>query len=105
MPNGLDQRITFQRKTRIADAMGGAVEAWEDVATVWANVRSNRGQEYLRGERVAAEAEYTFKIRYRSVNETQRIVWDGEAYNITQVEREGGRKLYTYIHAERGVGL
>lgn len=103
----LDQRITLQSKSRTTDNMGGAAEAWSDLPstpTVWAQVIPARGVETLAGERVEAHGMFTFVIRNRTdVSENDRIVWMSEAYNIRHIERRGGRPLYLYISAERGV--
>ena len=37
------------------------------------------------------------------LSEVDRILWNGEAYNIRNIRREGGRKLRLVIEAERGV--
>lgn len=107
-PGNLDQRITLQAKTRTADNMGGAVETWGNFAsvpTVWAQVIPARGNEAVNGERVDATGRFTFVIRNRTdVAENDRIVWLSENYNIRHIERRGGRPLYLYITAERGVG-
>ncbi len=104
-PGQLDQRVTLQSKTRTADNMGGATETWSDVGTFWAMVRPMRGRETLDDQRVEAKGMYRFVMRERDVNETQRFLWKGEAYNIRAVMREGGRSLYLDIDAERGVGV
>jgi len=104
----MDQRVTFQAETRTVDNMGGATEAWADVATnptVWAHVRPARGAEELSAQRVDAAAMYVFMVRNRSdIVEGNRILWRGDYYNIRFIERRGERPLYLYIHAERGVG-
>lgn len=104
-PGQLDQRVTIQSKTRTTDDMGGAAEAWADVATVWAFVRPMRGNEVLDADRVEARGMFRFVIRERAIDETQRIVWQGETYNVRMVHRRGGRPLYLDIDAERGVGV
>lgn len=107
-PGKLDQRVTLQSKTRTTDNMGGAAETWSDfpsVPTVWAQVLPQRGSETVNGERVEALGRFTFVIRNRTdVSEADRIVWLSETYNIRHIERRGGRPLYLFITAERGVG-
>ena len=104
-PGKLDQRVTFQTKTRPPDGMGGATETWVSAATVSAHVRPMRGNETTQGERVVAEGQYRFVVRFRSdVTEAMRIVWNGENYNIRNVRREGSRKMYLDIDAGRGIG-
>ena len=103
----LTQIVTLQSVTRTADGGGGVSEAWgtfaED-ATVYAYVTPLRGSEGARDGGVNASGLWLFSIRNRSdVTEQDRILWNGEAYNIRRVMRQGERELYLNIEAERGV--
>ena len=103
----LDQRITFQASTGVSDGAGGITTGWSDFAatpTVWAAVKAKSGGEAFADDRTNATATYSFTIRNRSdIDERHRIVWGGEAYNIRNVLRIGGRELFLVIEAERGV--
>ena len=100
----LDQRITIKRETLTTDNMGGSTTTDTDVASVWAHVRPRSGRELGIHDKVEAPAMYLFVIRYRSdLLENDRIVWDGQEYNIRVIRSKGGRKLYLEIDAERGV--
>ena len=103
----LSERITFQSYTLASDGAGGQVKTWANLATtptVWAHVKSRAGQERFDEDRDTASAITEFTIRNRSdVDETMRIVWGGENYNIRHVMREGTRAMYLYIKSERGV--
>lgn len=102
-----DESITFQSYSEVSDGAGGVTKTWANLAstpTVWAHVKANGGNEQFDSERTNASTMTTFVIRNRSdVNETMRIVWYGENYNIRQVQREGQRAMYLNIMAERGV--
>jgi SPP1 family predicted phage head-tail adaptor len=106
-PGKLDQRITLQAKSTASDGGGGRIETWANFASVpsvWAHVRPMSARETMADERMTATAETMFTIRYRSdVNETHRLLWQSEEYNIRSVRRRGGRELYLEIVAERGV--
>ena len=103
----LDQRITLQSFTSVPDGAGGATETWEDYATdasPWASVKARFGREQTTDGQVRASGMTTFTIRNRSdVSENDRIIWNGDAYNIRSVLRMGERELYLQIDAERGV--
>jgi len=101
-PGALDQRITLQRYTTTADGGGGVTRTWSDLATVWAGVMAKSGRESLEEGRINATFAVVFTIRNRDVRETDRIIWQGENYNIRGVLREGGRAMYLRIEAERG---
>lgn len=103
-PGRLDQRIRIQRLTRTADGIGGVVTAWRDVGTVWANAKAKAGRETVLDGRTAATFVTVFTIRQRAdLGEVDRIVWQGAAYNIRSILREGDRAQYLAIEAERGV--
>lgn len=104
MPGELDQKVVIQRETLAADGIGGSTVSVSTIATVWAKVISNSGREREFGDRLNAEAGYKFVIRWRSdVLDSDRIVYGGNSYNIRNIAKEGGRKLYLEIDAERGV--
>ena len=93
----MDQRITLQRATETPDGFGGTVRAWSNLAadaSPWANVIAKAGREAMVEGRMAATYVVLFTIYNRDdVTELDRILWNGEAYNIRNIRREGGRKL------------
>jgi len=103
----MDQRITMQRKTAMADGAGGVTETWANLATnaqPWAAVKAKSGREGMTEGRMVATFVTTFTIHNRDdLTELDRIVWGGENYNIRGIRREGGRQLFLIIEAERGV--
>lgn len=103
----LNERITFQAYTSYPDGIGGETREWADIATnptVWARVMPKSGREDRAEDRVTATAMTVFQIRYRSdIDETMRIAWEGEYYNIRNVPRKSQRNHYLEIEAERGV--
>lgn len=103
----MDQRITLQRATALSDGAGGVTWVWADLpvnASVWAAVKSRVWREALTEGRVAASYVMTFTIYNRSdLSEVDRIVWNGENYNIRGISRNGGAAITLSIDAERGV--
>lgn len=103
----MDQRITLQSQTRTADGHGGFVTGFADYSTnpnVWAHVRAKAGREATAEGRMTASFTVLFTIYNRSdIDPRDRILWNGEAYNIRGLRREGGRRLMLVIEAERGV--
>lgn len=103
-PGELDQVVTFKQEVRASDGMGGDTITLTDVLTCRAHVRIRGGAERDFSDRLNAEAAYLVVIRYRDgLDESMRMVWNGEQYNIRIVPRTGGRPLYLEIEAERGV--
>jgi SPP1 family predicted phage head-tail adaptor len=106
-PGRLDQVVTFERRTATPDGIGGQTYDWAPVprdAEVWAWVVARGAREAMDQERMSAAGVYRFTVRDRcDIDETCRIIWQGEPYNVRAVHRTGGRRLYLEIDAERGV--
>lgn len=64
----LDKRITIQRRSATKDDYGQQLDAWSEVATVWANVKPkvkpSGGREELRAMAIEPELTYTVVVRY-----------------------------------------
>lgn len=79
-------RVTLQSPPTAKDSVGQVTGAWVDVATVWAHVRGLRSREFFAAAQVQQEATIIVTLRYRpGVLPTQRLVWDGQRYDITGV--------------------
>ena len=103
-PGEMNERVQIIRETRTSDGAGGQTLSLTTLASVWAHVRPRSGREMERFDRVNASAMYLFVIRYRTdVEESDRILWKGEFYNIRYIAQGTGRALYFEIDAERGV--
>lgn len=103
----MDHLITFQEPITQSDGAGGLEETWQDFATdptVWAEIQPLYGNErILDGARNASGA-WIFKVYNRTdVTERDRILVDGEPYNISRIMRRGPRELYLSIEAVRGM--
>ncbi len=103
----MDQPIALERKAATADGGGGEVYTWAPLPIdprVWASVKAKAGREAMDEGRTSAAFVVLFTIYNRAdLTETDRIIWDGVAYNIQGIRREGGRDLRLVIEAERGV--
>lgn len=96
----LDRRITIQTLTVTRDSYGGKVEAWADLATVWAAAVPWRGSEAVAADQVVALAEFRFQLRYRDDFDAKaRIQFDGVAYDIIRID-EIGRRAGLFVWAK-----
>lgn len=104
-PGELDQLISIQQKVETPDDMGGNTFAWSEKFTIWAHVRPLSGREVTDFDRVNAEAQYLFAVRWPvDIKESDAILWEGDYYNIRALKKPKGRELYCEITAQRGVG-
>lgn len=100
----LDQRIKIMRGVDTPDGYGGNTVVFTEVNEIWALVRPLSGREVTDYDRVNAESRYLFVVRYPiDIQDSDRIDWDGEGYNIRFRKKPKGRELYMQIEAERGV--
>lgn len=104
-PGELDQLITFERQSITPDGLGGGDLSWTLLGQVWAHVRPRSGREITDFERVNDHAVYLFVIRWPiDIREDDRILWEGDYYNIRALKSPKTRNLYCEIEAERGAG-
>lgn len=99
-PGLLRHRITLQKFMVITDPDGFTTQQWQDVATVWAAVENLHGREYWEAAAVQAENTVKFTIRYRpDIDQTMRIVFRGQVYEITAIDNVKYRNEYIEIKA------
>lgn len=101
------EQITIQRKSVTADRTGGRAETWATLATCWAAVRSKPSGEKMEDGRMNARTINAFTIYHDAapaVTEIDRILWNGEIWNIRGIYRSGTSVLTVQIDAERGIG-
>ena len=90
----LDQRITVQSPSATVDALGQRVEAWANVATLWAKATPLRGREFFAAGAMQSEAVVRFTIRWRSgIDGTMRVLWRGVPHAIVAepMDVDGGK--------------
>ena len=88
----LDRRITIEQRIDTRDAFGEPIAAWTPLAVVWASLESLQGQELIETQETNAKRKARFRIRWRDdVTEKTRVAWDGEVWDINQVNEIGRR--------------
>lgn len=83
----LDERIELQVQTE-TNNFGEVVKAYVTQATVWAKIISQKGAESFEAARMGSSRAIKVQLRFRDDVKTDwRIIWDGEPYNIVDVDR------------------
>jgi len=106
---GLDQRITFRRRVKTPDGIGGETESWQPLPCrpcVWAQIkpRFGVGRESLDEGRLNASQRVTFLVRARDdIDETMQLQWRGQDWNIQRVVKASTRLGFTEIDASSGL--
>ncbi|WGE81829.1 phage head closure protein [Actinobacillus equuli subsp. haemolyticus] len=82
----LRHRITLQKQTNVQNDYGAFVSQWQNVATVWAEVKPVAGREYFSAQQVQSEVTTQIWMRYRhGIEPTMRVEHNGKHYEIVSV--------------------
>jgi len=106
MSGKLDRRVTFQRVTETQSASGAVLEAWADIATVWASVLPESGTEAFREGQEQAWSVVRFRTRYwldvAGVPTVKyRASHDGVLYDILEVREINRREGWEFVARAR----
>ena len=101
----LDDRLTIERAAVTYDEFNGAVETWSALATVAAGKTDLSDRELLAAQQVGASMQSRFVIRSsvltRTVTAKDRLLYEGDVWNIAGVKEMGGRNRFLEITAAR----
>lgn len=82
----LRHRVKLQVYTATRDSFGGEVEAWTDIAELWASIEPISGKEYFASQQINAEVNTKIVIRYKAgVNPKMRIKFGDRFFEIVSV--------------------
>ncbi len=102
----LNCKITIQRRTTGVDEIGQPLDTWEDVVSVWADIRTTTGMGTITRmqENVPASVErYSIRIRYREgLNAGMRVVAAGQYFDIRQIRMDFAGRVWTDLICEVG---
>ena len=88
----LNRRIALQSNAPIQDTYGDMIESWSLIGNVWAEMVSAKGSEKFTAQQDAGFDTVVWRIRYRSdLDNLDRVVYDGQNYDILGVNEEGYR--------------
>jgi SPP1 family predicted phage head-tail adaptor len=95
----LNRRCTLQTPGTATDEIGQPIPGWNDVATVWGDIRMKSGLESIKAGAPVSVVQASVRIRYRSgVNAGMRLVHNLQAYEILAVQPDvGGREFVDLV--------
>lgn len=102
----MDQLISIRQFTRVADATGGWVDTASFLAEdIWAKVEyTAQSDEGMRGENQQIVAwrlvRFTFRDFWPTLDERMRIVYEGNEYDIHNIQKLG-RNRFVIVEAEK----
>ena len=79
--------------------MSDEVKTWVDYKTVWASADNLSGREFYQAQATQAERTVKFVVRYTDIDETMRIVFKSQQYNITFIDNSKYTNKYLEIKA------
>jgi SPP1 family predicted phage head-tail adaptor len=99
----LRERVTIEAFAGVADGLGGQTDAWQRVATVWADVLPLAGREAMVAGAMTGIEPYRVELRRRAgLTPQHRLSWRGRQLNIRSVFDQAPDR--TVVLAEAGVG-
>lgn len=95
----LDRCIRIETRSQSQDSFGEQIETFAVLESCRAQVIPTTAVEPFQGDQYNAQRRATFVIRYRTgIDETSRIVYNGDTYDITGLF-EIGRRQWLEIQA------
>lgn len=98
----LNHRITFERRETGTDPAGQPIDTWVQIGEAYARVDPMLGRERFAAMQVTAQAQTKFTMRHLSgVTTDDRLIYNGEPWNLESIINVGGRNRETLIYATR----
>lgn len=89
----LDRTIAIERKTETVSPTGAVVAAWQNVATVRAEIVTQSASEFLTGFGEAENGTIVFRVRYvAGITTDDRVSYAGHVYDLKEVTEIGRRR-------------
>jgi len=100
-----DTFVDLQEATETPDGQGGFDTSWASVSGgIWCKVEDLAGDEVQSSDRIETRKTTKFTTQYRSdITAENRLVLDGQAYNVRRVDNPMRKNRYTIIWADSGV--
>jgi SPP1 family predicted phage head-tail adaptor len=101
----LDRTITIERHVETLDVYGVPTATWNVIATLRAELLHNETPEAVTngGANESIQALRTFRTRFVDVNDHDRIIYQGAAYDIIDVVEIGRRRGLEIRARKRGL--
>jgi len=95
----LRHRVELQTRVDTVDEIGQPSTAWATAATVWADIRYQTGLSAIKSGQDVSVVRASIRMRHRTVNAGQRIVYGDETFDILAVQPDV-RKAYLDVVCE-----
>lgn len=97
----LNRRIAIQRPGTAQDAIGQPIDAWTDVAHLWASIRMQTGLGSIRAGADASTIPVSIRVRYRTdLDASMRVVHGATVYAVKAVMPDIAGRQFTDMVCE-----
>lgn len=97
----LRERVAIQRVTTTRDAIGGLIESWSTLTTVYARVQEMSAGEQYRRQQIQASASHKITVRYlNTIAPSDRIVWRERTFQIRGITNPDMRRRFLDLACE-----
>jgi len=101
----LNRRCVIQQPGTVQDELGQPIPGWTDVATVWANIKVEKGMEHIRANADTAVNKVSIRVRYRTdLTAAMRVQHGTTVYQIKSVLADVDGREYTDLVCEVSSG-
>lgn len=100
----LTKKITIQVNTPVKQLDGSKKETWTTLKTVWAKIITEGGKEFFTAQKLNAEVNAVFQIRYFSgLTVKHRILYGTRVFDVLYINNVGERNEEYLISAKEVV--
>lgn len=97
----LRERVTIEQVATARDAVGGNVESWTSLATVYARVEPMGVRESYQRHVMNAQASWKVTIRHRAdVTAKMRVRWGDRAFEVKGITNADERRFMLALSCE-----
>lgn len=101
------EQVIVQRQDSTVDGAGGAALVWNDLGTVWAEVKPLTANQQIRAKEVNLAVNYRVTIRWRDDLGTfdtnrYRLMWQGRPMRINGISNPDMRRRFLELICEYG---
>ena len=99
----MQDRVTLQSPASLTtNTLGDQTIAWQDVATVWADVEEISGAEPWMSQQAQGDIACVVTLWfYAGLNSTWRLLFNGNTYNVVGCTNPDGRKRRHRLHCQQ----
>lgn len=98
----MNRRIDIVEAGQISDGAGGFEDSFIVIKTVWGDIRTVGGREYIQAKQAQAEITHKVTMRYTSeINHSNLLSFNGNKYDIQYIINIDEENKFLELHVLR----